>query len=138
VILVPKLSLDHTPSTYGLLYSWDDRPLPPHPAYLLRWGLVNYFLWGGLGLDEVSMCTHISLQPPVTCTMWISWYCFWHLPAHHSCPLTSLCVNQKETFLLHGQGGKNQLPLDGHSSTCVWLGHLTVFLCIDKMFLSSD
>jgi hypothetical protein len=33
------------PSTCGLLHSWDERCIPPHPAYWLRWGLTNFLLW---------------------------------------------------------------------------------------------
>jgi hypothetical protein len=36
---------DYHPHTYGLLHSWYYRCVPPHPVYLLRWGLTFSPSW---------------------------------------------------------------------------------------------
>jgi hypothetical protein len=49
------LTSDCDPVTYGLLSIWDVRPVPPHLAYWLRWGLPKFLLRLDLNLESLDL-----------------------------------------------------------------------------------
>jgi hypothetical protein len=86
-VFCPGLSSDSHPPIYGLLHSWDERHMPPCPAYWLRWNLTNFYPgWPWIVILPVSTSSGLGLQ------MWDGDIVYHHLTHHKFTWLLVYCM----------------------------------------------
>jgi hypothetical protein len=102
------------PPTYGLPHNWDQRHMPPHLAYWLRWGHTNFLqvlTWNPILLIASSwVATIIGMNHSTQLHFKILIFS-WVLVAHNCNPRNLGCRDQEDNSLKPTRANSSRDPI---------------------------